>query len=270
MYYKLVSAIFICFTPFHDLTMETKQQLMMVKRGIESATVDFHNLEKKLIHAIADKLAENGFQLDQITKVHLKKRFKDSISYYSSNEIDFIINPGIYSAKKIPSPGIENIGVEWSDPQVVETPDGGIEFELGHKSKLNELKMDLFGLKESYSNAPLIENHASILEKINHVFLKCDLEEIASFTSKGIPELTRNYHILIIAEPKSNHSYKVIITKLREEIVDPDYFHELGQTYTLRVNLQTTDIHVLDRFDPTFFPTPHVPYKNPDGLPDKN
>lgn len=247
----IILSIFIIF--FSDKNQ--KQQSMTINRGFESVITDFNDLEKKLIVKVAKKLESRGFPLNQLTRIHLKKRILHIKEYYSYNEITFLINPGIYKQEDFYW-GVENIGVDWEDPHVVRTPDGGIEVEVDRKVKVEELIMNLYRLQDSYSYGALLKNHAILLKKINDILLTNDLQEIKYFTAEGIPELIKNYHIILTIDPKKNNSYEMVIRRLDNTIIDSKYFSSLFRQYHLKINIETSKMEILDSFDPTFFPSP--------------
>ncbi len=141
---------------------------MIIIRGLEPNIANFTDLEQKLIVKVAKKLENNGFPINQLTSVNLKKRIINVTDYYAYNEITFYINPGVYKQGNFDWVA-ENIGIDWEDPSVIRTSDGGIEFEFGRKVKPEDLIMNLYRLKDSYSYNPLLENHNQILKKINDV-----------------------------------------------------------------------------------------------------
>ncbi len=256
MKYVYISTIILSvFTLFFSGNKHQKNSSMTIVRGIKPAIADFTSLEQKFVLTVAEKLKNNGFPLSQLTRVHLKNRIHTNEDYYSYNEVTFFINPGVYQQDEFHW-GIQNIGVGWEDPSIIRTPDGGIEFEVGRKIKHEDLVLNLYRLEDSYSYGTLLKDHDQILEKINKVLLANDLEEIKYFTSKGIFELINNYLIIVTADSKNNNLYELAIQRIDYDLIDFDHFNELIKTYSLKINLKTSRIEILDSFDPTFFPTP--------------
>ncbi|MDO5980661.1 hypothetical protein [Flavivirga spongiicola] len=231
---------------------------MTIVRGLKPSIAEFTSLEQELITKVAEKLENNGFPMNQLTRVHLKKRIINIKDYYSYNEITFFINPGVYKLDGFDW-GIENIGINWEDPSVIRTPDGGIEFEVGRKVKYEDLIMTLYRLKDSYSYGTLLKNHNIILKKINDVLITNDLEDIKYFTSKGILELIKNYLIVLTAYNENNNLYEMTIRRIDYNLIDFKYFNELFMQYRLKINLETSRVEILNSFDPTFFPNPAAP-----------
>jgi len=228
---------------------------MTMTRGLESNISDFTDLEQKLIVEVSNKLENNGYPLNQLTRIDLKKRIVDAADYYTYNEIIFFINPGIYSRGGF-NIGMVNIGIDWDDPSDIRTPDGGIEFEMGKITKDEDLVMFLYRLDDSYSAIPLLENHDLILEKIDDVLATSTLEEIKPLTSVGINSLIKNYIIHFSADNKNEMIYVMSIGRIDYDLIDFNYFYDEFRQYHLKINLQTRTIEIISSFDPTFFPTP--------------
>ncbi len=253
MTFRLIKILLIS-TLLLSMTKHKKQSITII-RGLEPSISHFNALEQKFILKIAKKLEDNGYPLDQLTRVDLKKTIADIKDYYSYNEITFFINPGIYEKGNF-GPKTQNIGVDWEDPSVIRHPDGSIEFEVGKRVKPEDLVMNLYRLQDHYPNYPLIKNHDLILQKINDALVATDIEEIQNFASKGIMELIKNYEINIESDSKNDIVYKLSITRLDHNMIDSKYFFELYKTYNLNINIETLHIEIISSFDPTFFPTP--------------
>ncbi len=230
---------------------------MNITRGLKSAIINFTGLEQQLITKVAEKLEANGFPIHQLTRVHLKKRITDPDEYYTYNEIIFLINPGIYTADGFQW-GIESIGVNWEDPFAIRTQEGGIESTIGNKVKPEMLEMVLSGLQDSYAYTTCLQNSTVVLNEINKILLSSDLHEIRYFALIGIPKLIKNYLIVLTTNKPNEGIYDMAIRRLNEPIIDSKYFSELFLQYRLRIHLKTFKIEVLDRFDPTLFPTPYA------------
>ncbi|AUP78096.1 hypothetical protein [Flavivirga eckloniae] len=258
---KSLTLLFI-FMLFINGKTHQKNSSMHIVRGLKPTISEYTVLEQDFIMKIANKLKSNGFPLNQLTRVHLKNRIHTKKDYYTYNEVTFLINPGVYKQGEFNS-GIENIGIGWEDPSMIRTPDGGIEFEVGRKVKYTDLVMDLFRLKDSYSSYTLLKDHDNILEKINEVLISNEIEDIKYFTSKGILELIKNYHISITAHQEKEEVYEMEIRKLDHGLINPKHFNALIKQYRLLINLNTLTIEVLNSFDPTFFPTPAIDPSSP-------
>ncbi len=256
MKYVFSSTImFSIFILFFSGRKYQNQSSMTIIRGLKPAIVEFTDLEQKLIIKVAKKLENNSFPINQLTRVHLKKRILNDKYYYLYNEITFFINPGVYKQNEF-NWGIENIGIEWEDPSITRTPDGGIEFEVGHKIKPEDLKMSLYRLQNSYTYGTLLKDHDLILNKINDVLITSNLEEIKDFTSKGIKELIKNYLIVLTVDKENKDLYEMTIRRMDYNLIDFKYYNKLIEQYRLKININTAKIEILDKFDPTFFPTP--------------
>ncbi|NMH89432.1 hypothetical protein [Flavivirga algicola] len=253
-----LTIIFSIFMLFFGGKKHQKQSPMSITRGLKPAIAAFTNLEQKLIIKVAKKLENNGFPIDQLTRIHLKKRIINDKDYYSYNEITFFINPAIYKQNEF-NWGIENIGIAWEDPSVIRTPDGGIEFETGYKTKPENLVMTLYRLQDSYNYAPLLKNHNLILNKINDVLITNPLEEAKDFTSKGLFELIKNYLVILIADNENAGLYEMTIRRMDHDLIDFKHYNGLIEQYCLKININTSKVEILDKFDPTFFPTPVAP-----------
>ncbi|PKV52277.1 hypothetical protein ATE84_4387 [Aquimarina sp. MAR_2010_214] len=232
-----------------------KKSSMDIARGLKSAIVEYTNLEQKLIIKVAKKLENNGFPVDDLTRVHLKKRILNDKDYYAENEITFFVNPAVYKEGEF-NWGIETITIDWEDTSVMRTPDGGIEFMVGNKTKPEDLVMNLYGMNDSYSYHPLLKDHDNITKEINNTLLINDLEEIKYFTSQGITGLIRNYLIVLAAYNENENLYEMVIKRIDRDLVDTKYFNKLFKQYRLKIDTNTSRIEVLNSFDPTFFPSP--------------
>lgn len=240
-----------------------KKSSMDILRGLKPAIAEFTSLEQKLVIKVVKKLENNGFPVDDLTRVHLKKRILNDKDYYAKNEITFFVNPGVYKEDEF-NWEIETITINWEDPSVIRTPDGGIEFVVGHKIKLEDLVMNIYGMNDSYSYNTLLKDHDIIIKKINDALVTNDLERIKYFTSNGILELIRNYLIVITAHNENENVYEMAIRRIDHDLIDSKHFNELFEQYRLKIDLNTSRIEVLDSFDPTFFPSPATvsPIKN--------
>ncbi len=251
------TVMFSIFILFFSGRKHQNQSSMTIIRRLKPAIVEFTDIEQKLIIKVAKKLKNNGFPIDQLTRVHLKKRIINSKDYYSYNEITFFINPGVYKQDKF-NWGIENIGIEWEDPSIKRTSDGGIEFEVGRKIKPKDLKMSLYRLQNSYTYGTLLKDHDLILKKVNNILMASPLEEIKNFASKGILELVNNYLILLTANNENTDLYEMTIRRMDHDLIDSKYYNGLYKQYRLEINTNTSKVEILDKFDPTFFPTPSI------------
>ena len=239
-----------------------KKQSMTITRGLEPNITHFGDLEQQFIIAIAKKLENNGYPLDQLTRIHLKKRITTIQDYYTYNEVTFIINPSIYLQGKSVSE-IENIGVGWEDPNTKTYPDGSIEFEFGKKVDPDDLVMTLYRLNDSYNNYPLLENHNQILQQVNDVLIATDLEDIKFFASKGILELTQNNCISLYRDLKNEEVFILNIKGLEYIETNPNYLEKMNTVYELKINIETSKIELISSYDPTFFPTPAADIPKP-------
>lgn len=254
MKYIYKSAFVLCvLVLFFNGKKYQKSSSMDIVRGLKPAIAKFTSLEQKLIVKVAKKLENNGFPVDDLTRIHLKKRMLNDKGYYTKNEITFFVNPGVYKEDEF-NWGIETITIDWEDPSVVRTPDGGIEFVVGNKVKPEDLVMSLYGMNDSYSYHTLLKDHDGIVKKINDILVTNDVEEIKNFASQGIVELIRNYLIVITAH--NENVYEMAIRRIDHDLIDSNHFNELFEQYRLKIDINTSRIEVLDRFDPTFFPTP--------------
>ncbi|EZH71742.1 hypothetical protein ATO12_06130 [Aquimarina atlantica] len=228
---------------------------MDIVRGLKPAIAEFTDLEQKLVIKVAKKLKNNGFPVNDVTRIHLKKRILNDTEYYTENEITFFINPGVYKEDEF-NWGIETITIGWEDPSVIRTPDGGIEFIVGNKIKPEDLVMNLYGVNDSYSYHSLLKDHNSIIKEINNALLANNLEEIKHFTFQGIVGLLRNYLIVITAHNENKSLYEMAIRRVDHTLIDSKHFNKLFEQYRLKIDTNTSKIEVLDSFDPTLFPTP--------------
>ncbi len=228
---------------------------MDIVRGLKPAIAEFTDLEQKLVIKVSEKLKKNGFPVDNVTRVHLKKRMLNDKDYYAKNEITFFVNLGVYKQNEF-NWGIETITIDWEDPSVVKTPDGGIEFIVGNKIKPEDLVMNLYGINDSYSYHSLLKDHNSIIKEINNVLLANNLEEIKYFTSQEIAGLIKNYLIVLTAYNEKENVYEMAIKRIDHDLNDSKHFNKLFEQYRLKIDINTSKIEVLNSFDPTFFPTP--------------
>ncbi|WP_109096951.1 hypothetical protein [Aquimarina sp. AU58] len=256
MKYIYKSAFVLCvIVLFFNGKKYQKKSSMDIVRGLKPAIAEFTDLEQKLVIKVAKKLKNNGFPVDDVTRVHLKKRMLYDKDYYAKNEITFFVNPGVYKENEF-NWGIETITIDWEDPSVVRTPDGGIEFMVGNKIKPEDLVINLYGMNDSYSHHTLLKNHDSIIKRINNALLANTLEEIKHFTSQGIAGLLRNYLIVITAYNEKENVYEMAIRRIDHDLIDSKHYNKLLEQYRLKIDINTSRIEVLDSFDPTFFPTP--------------
>ncbi len=259
-YFTILNILILCScaTNYQSNKVEItsiKTTPMNITRGLEPAIAEFTDLEQKLVRKVAEKLKERGYPLQEVTRVHIKKEVLNIKDFYSENDITFFINPVIQKQGGFVS-GLESIGVGWTDPSVIRTADGGMEFEIPSRTKPEELIMDLYAVSDFYLT-PIIGKN-KIIQKIDNVFMINNLEEINYFVSKGLPELIKNYLIEIIEKEGEKNIYTVVLSRMNYDFVDLDYFHDLYKIYTLEVDLNTSKIKVLDSFDPTFFPSPAI------------
>ncbi|WP_128755272.1 hypothetical protein [Aquimarina sediminis] len=227
---------------------------MNIIRGLAPAISEFSDLEQKLITRVANKIENNGFPIDLITRVHLKNKIQNDKNYYSENEITFFINPGVYKQDQF-NWGIETISIRWEDPKVVRTPEGGIEFEVGRRIKVENLEMNLYGMQDSYVNGKFLKNHDTIIKRINDVLVVSELEDLKYFASRGIPELLKNYLIVINSSNEGENTFEMTIRRMDSDFIDPSC-SEVVKQYHLKINLKTYTIKVLDSFYPGFYPSP--------------
>ncbi len=259
-YVSITTLVISTFIFFSSGNKSQKKPSMTLVRGLKPAISEFTLLEQQFITLVAEKLNNNGFPVDQLTRVHLKKRILTPTDYYAYNEITFFINPGVYRPNEF-NWGIQNIGVGWDDSTLIKTPDGGFEFEIGHKPKQEDLTMTFYRLQDAYSYGKLLENHNQIIQRINDLFLTSNLEEIKPFTSQGIVELLSNYLMVITADNENKNVFEMTLRRIEHELINFDHYNTLYKQYTLRLNLNTSSIEILNSFDPTFFPSPAT---NPD------
>lgn len=228
---------------------------MFKSRGLTSVISAFTVLEQKFILEVAQSLIENGYPAHQLTRVYLQKRIENLTDYYNYNEVTFLINPSVYN-KEVNNLGVENIGVGWENPAVTRLPDGGIEFELGRKTKVEELEIFLYRLNDSYAYDGLFEEQDSVLEKIDNLLKAAIIvDKSVKFISKGLFELSENHHIIIcwLAE----NVYKVSMRSLEHSMLNKNYFHEMiNYESKFTVNLTNGEVELIDRFMLNFYPTP--------------
>ena len=230
---------------------------MHITKGLAPAISQYNALEQTLIKKVSEKLSANGYPLNELTRVYLKERINNKSEYYSTkHEILFLINPAIYKSGTGYISPMESITVVWDDPSVVYTPDGGMEFEMGHKVDEKDLVLTLFRLQENYTFAAPLKNQEAVFDKINEIFLACESQEIKHLTSNGLPELLVNHQIIITEDANKTDEYKVTIKRIGDRILDEDHFNEADTFYLFSVNLNTGSLTLLDKFYPDFYPTP--------------
>lgn len=233
---------------------------MHITKGLTPAISQYNALEQTLIKKVSEKLSANGYPLNELTRVYLKDRINNKREYYyAEHEIVFLINPAMYKSGGGYISPVESITVVWDDPSVVYTPDGGMEFQVGHKVDEKDLVLTLFRLQESYTFQKPLENQEVIFDKINEIFLACKSEEIKHLTSNGLPELLANHQIIITEDANKTDEYEVTIKRIGYGILDENHFNEVDTFYSFSVNLSTGSLTLLDKFYPGFFPTPASP-----------
>lgn len=187
--------------------------------------------------------------------MHLKGRILNKKDYYSSNEVTFFINPGVYKQDEF-NWGIENIGIGWGYPTVVRTPVVGIEFEVGVKRKLEDFVMELYRLEDAYSYDEQLKNNDEMLQRINDVFITNSSESTKYFTTQGILELIKNYLIVITGDQENKEVFEMGIRRIDNQFIVSNYFNELFEQSHLKIDLNSSAIEVLESSDPTFLPNP--------------
>ena len=248
---------------------------MEVVKGLASAMAEFNESEKKLITQVAGRLAENGFPIEEVTRIHLSNRMQNQRDYYADNKVVFIINPAVY---KFSQNGnyIEEISVRWEDSTVVYNPDGSMEFIVGRKVSVDDLVLILYGLQKQYIDSKPIAYPSNILNKINDVFSlnRCSAikttpyegllsesemadKKIQAAISHNIEEIIKN-HLVIIHKNENNDEYDITISSISSGIPEKQSDYQAGEldaVYQLKINLVTAEITLLNHYYPGF-PTP--------------
>lgn len=232
-----------------------KNGSMDIVRGLDAAIVEFNSRERRLVVKVAKRLQKNGFPILQLTRVHVQKSILTDQDYYSDNEISFLINPGVYRQDQF-NWGIERIGIGWEDPSVIKTPDGGMEFNVGHKPNPEDLVMNLYGLQDSSTYGALLEDHDVLIKELDKAIIGNPLAEIKDFTSRELFRLMRNYYLVITAVDEKHQVFEVATRRMDHDMIDSDHFHGVFEQYRLKIDLSAAEITIMHRFDPTFFPTP--------------
>jgi|GEM_PF-6320242 len=241
---------------------ESQQQSTRFEQGLEPAIEQYNSLEKNLIRRVAQRLAYNGFPLEKLTRVHLQKSINSERAYYTRNKIIFIINPVVYQSADYMST-IEAITLTWQDPTVIYNDDGSMEFEIGNHIATENLVLTLYGLADEYIDRVAIENQQVILNKINALFLSCECKEVKHITANGLVELAVNHAIDI--SKSADSVYEVGIARIGHGVFDNKHFNEIDTRYSLKVDLDKNSVELLDKFYPSFFPTP-IPMPRDNGL----
>lgn len=235
---------------------------MRIKRGLENAITGYTKLEQKLARIVAAKLEKKGFPVHEITRVHFRIPIQSLKEYYNRNDITFFVNPVVSGRGKGISTTAQ-IGIGWTDPSVINLPDGGIEFEVGRKVNAEDLILDLYAVSDSY-NAP-VKNQDAILEKINAVFMDSDIDAIKHLTNKNLYELANNYSV-DIRTTSDNQIFDLSIRTLETRFADEDHTKEIEIQYVLEANLREHRLKLIKRYYPSLYPTPiHNPYVPKDG-----
>ncbi len=100
---------------------------MDVVKGLKPAIAAFNHSEKNLINQVAERVKENGFPLDAVTQVYLKKRINNQREYYADNTVVFRINPAVYKFSQ-QGATLAQIDTRWEDSTTVYHPDGSVDF----------------------------------------------------------------------------------------------------------------------------------------------
>ncbi len=159
--------------------------------------------------------------------------------------------------------------------------DGSMEFEVGKAIPLEDLKMELYGLSESYRSKGIIrecnecdgcdegDECDKLLSKIDTLFKSYKDDGVPAenenfmgrstgiefFTSQGIDELL--YNNLLSIKKMSKSSYELNILPLRT-LRDSAHFSGIKVIYTLELDLDNSTIILKKEYDPTFMPSPAV------------
>ena len=243
----------------------------VITRGFEANIAKFSEKEQEYIWLFASKLEENGYPLEQITRVELKDAIENPAQFYTYNEVYFFINPSVHF-KGDKTPGMQDIGLGWDDPSVVRNPDGSIEFEVGRKFEGKDFIPFFYRVNDSYQYSPLVKNHDEIVNRINLAFLAVKNLETASpdsfskdksvneVISQGLFALLHNYHIEISVDKEKKDVFEVYISRFSWKKVNQDhYYHAIPNNILLEVNCEKPSIKILTQYDPTFFPSPAIP-----------
>ncbi len=244
---------------------------MRYAKGLESAINSMSEFEQTLAREIAQIIGERGFPLDDLTRVQFDRPIGSNRERYRENEISFFVNPLIYDSEIIPS-NHERISIRWEDPAVIYNDDGSMEFEVRKAIPFEDLKMELYGLSESYRSKGIIRasNECDgLLSKISSLFKSYKDDDVPAenenimgrstgiefFTSQGIDELL--YNNLLSIKKMSKSSYELNISPLRT-LRDSAHFSGIKVIYTLELDLNNSTIILKKEYDPTFMPTPAV------------
>ncbi len=249
---------------------------MEVVKGLAPAMAEFNESEKKLITQVAARLTENGFPIEEVTRIHLSNRMQNQRDYYADNKVVFIINPAVYKFSQNGN-NIEEISVRWEDSTVVYNPDGSMEFIVGRKVSVDDLVLTLYGLQDQYLGNKPLGSPDTIINKISDVFIlnrrsvikampyeglltdseRAD-EKIQKAISHNIEEIIKN-HLVVIHERNNNGEYDITISRIATDVVKEQSDYQAGEldvVYQLKINLVTAEITLLNDYYPGFFPTP--------------
>jgi hypothetical protein len=239
---------------------------MNIVKGLAPAISQYNDLEQTLIKKVSERLGAKGYPIKELTRVYLKNRINSKSEYYGDNEIVFIINPAIYKSSGYINP-VESITLRWEDSTVTYTPDGGMELEIGRKVTEEDLVLTLYGVQDAYTFSAPLEDQETVFNKINEIFLACESDEIKHLTSNGLPELLVNHRVVIIQNSETMNEYEVIIGRIGSGVLDASHFHEVDTQYSINVDLNNSSLRLLDKFYPSFYPTPSsIPSKVKDHL----
>jgi len=252
---KSIVLLLFLLTIISTQVLSQQREIITFKQGLDAALEQYNSLEKSLIRRVAEKLAYNGFPIEKITRVQLKKSIDSDRAYYTNNEIIFIINPVIYKAGKYMS-NVEAITLTWQDPSVIYHDDGSMEFEVGNHITAENLVLTLYGLKDVYADQVVLENQQVLLNKINTAFLSCECEDIKYITANGLIELSENHSIAIMESVANSNEYEVSIGRIGHGVFDDKHFNEVDSIYSIKVDLNKNSVVLLNKYYPSFFPTP--------------
>ncbi len=266
--------LILCIDTISKPAMESK---MRYAKGLESAINSMSEFEQTLAREIAQIIGERGFPLDDLTRVQFDRPIGSNRERYRENEISFFVNPLVYDSEIIPS-SHERISIRWEDPTVIYNNDGSMEFEVGKTVPLEDLKMELYGLSESYRSRGIIRECDEcdecnkcdeLLSKIDTLFKSYKDDDISAenenimgrstgiefFTSQGIDELL--YNNLLSIKKRSESLYEMYISPLRT-LRDSAHFSGIRVIYILELDLDNSTIILKEEYDPTLMPTPVV------------
>ena len=249
---------------------------MDVVKGLKPAIAAFNHSEKNLINQVAERVKENGFPLDAVTQVYLKKRINNQREYYADNTVVFRINPAVYKFSQ-QGATLAQIDTRWEDSTTVYHPDGSVDFFLNPKKDVDLLVLTLYGLQDNYNSERPIDAPSKIVSNINEVFSSKRITElntepkkrlfsekeidesiIQEAISRDIAEITQT-HMVEIHETENNEEYYVVINPFMSNFseIQSDYStNKVDVCLRLKVNLVTREITLAEYFYPGFYETP--------------